>query len=54
MFDRAEPAIDAADELVDARAQVLVLFDILSRRNGELDEDDLCWSANRTTNEEGE
>lgn len=41
-IDRAEPAVDPPDQLVDRRAQVLVLLDVLARRHGDLDEDDLA------------
>ena len=39
-LDRAKAAVDPADELVHARAQVLVLLDVLPTRDGDLDEDD--------------
>lgn len=39
--DSAEATIDTADKLVDGRAEVLVLLDVLTRRDGQLDEDDL-------------
>lgn len=42
VLDRAKSPIDPAHELVDARAEVLVLFDILARGDRELDEDDLA------------
>jgi hypothetical protein len=42
-FDRTEPTVDSADQLVDHRAEVLVLFDVLTRWNGELHEDDLAY-----------
>jgi hypothetical protein len=41
-LDSAELAVDTSDELVDDGAEVLVLFDVLSRRNSDLDEDDLA------------
>ena len=41
-FDRSELTVDTSDELFRHASQVLVLFDVLSRRNGELDEDDLA------------
>jgi hypothetical protein len=41
-LDCAELAVDASDELVDDSAEVLVLFDVLPRRDGDLDEDDLA------------
>lgn len=40
-LDRSKSTVDSADELVDGRAQVLVLFDVLTGGDGELDEDDL-------------
>jgi hypothetical protein len=40
-FDRAKPAVDAPDKLVDSRSKVLVFFDILARWHGELHQDDL-------------
>ena len=40
-LDRTEATVDAAYELVDGRAQVLVLLDVLTGRNGELNENDL-------------
>jgi hypothetical protein len=40
--DGAEPAVDAADELVDGAPQVLVLLDVLPRGHRELDEHDLA------------
>lgn len=40
-LDGAESAVDPADELVDARAEVLVLLHVLPRGDRELDEDDL-------------
>lgn len=43
-----ESAIDSTDELIDRRSKVLVLLDILSRRNSQLDENDLIErSANK-------
>jgi hypothetical protein len=36
-FNGAKLAVDASDELVDDGAEVLVLFDILSRGNCDLD-----------------
>jgi hypothetical protein len=45
-FDGAESAVDPADELVDARAEVLVFLHVLPRGDGELDEDDL-WGRER-------
>lgn len=41
-LDGAEFAVDAADELVDDGAEVLVLFNILARGHGDLDEDNLA------------
>lgn len=41
-LDRPEPTVDPPNELVDRRAKVLVLFDILARGNGDLDENDLA------------
>jgi hypothetical protein len=40
-LDGPEPAVDPADEFVDHRPEVLVLLDVLTRRDGELDEHDL-------------
>jgi hypothetical protein len=40
-FDGTESSVDLSDEFVDYRSEVLVLFDILPGRNGELYEDDL-------------
>lgn len=42
---RAELAVDASDELVDTGAQVHVLLNVLSRRDGQLNEDNLELSA---------
>ena len=42
-FDSAESSIDSSDELVDASPEVLILLHILSRRDGQLDEHDLCY-----------
>lgn len=39
--DGSESAVDATDKLIDGRAEVLVLLDVLPRRNGDLDKDDL-------------
>ena len=39
-LDRAEASIDATDEFVDCGAQILVLFDVLTRRHSELCKDD--------------
>ena len=41
-LDRAETSVDASNKLVDRRTQVLVLFDVLPRRNCELREDNLA------------
>jgi hypothetical protein len=41
MLDRTEPAVDPTDELVYARAEILVFLDVLARGDGELHEDDL-------------
>lgn len=41
-LDGAELSVDAADQLVDYCAKVLVFLDILARRNGNLDENDLA------------
>jgi hypothetical protein len=40
-LDRSESTVDSTDELVNGRAQVLVLLNVLTRGNSELDEDDL-------------
>ena len=40
-FDSPKPPIDPSDKFVDSSTQVLVLFDILSGRDGELNEDHL-------------
>jgi len=40
--DGAKAAVDAPDEFVDHGAQVLVLLDVLARRDRDLDEDDLA------------
>jgi len=40
-LDRSEATVDSSDELVDRRSQVLVLLDVLTGGNSELDEDDL-------------
>lgn len=40
-LDGSESAVDPTDELVDRRSQVLVLLNVLTRGNGELNEDDL-------------
>jgi hypothetical protein len=40
-FDGTESSVDLSDEFVDYRSEVLVLFDVLPGRNGELHEDDL-------------
>ena len=40
--DGAETAVDAAHELVDGTAKILVLFNVLTRGYCELNEDDLC------------
>jgi hypothetical protein len=39
-IDRSEPPVDPTDQLVDRRTQVLILFDVLTRRDGDLYEDD--------------
>lgn len=41
-LDGAELAVDASNELVHDSTQVLVLFDILARGNGDLHKDDLA------------
>lgn len=38
VVDGSESSVDLADQLIDARPKVLVLFDILSRRNGQLNQ----------------
>ena len=43
-LNRPESTVDSAHELVDAGSEVLVLFDILSRGNGQLDKNALCVS----------
>jgi hypothetical protein len=40
-FDGAESSIDPSNQLVDGSPQRLVLFHVLSRRNGDLNQDDL-------------
>lgn len=40
--DCSEAAVDAPDELVHHRPQVLVLLDVLPRRDSDLDEDDFA------------
>ena len=42
IFEGAEFAVDAADELVDEVAQVAVFFDLTPRRNCNLDQDNLA------------
>ena len=41
-LDRAETSVDASNELVDCRAQVLVFLDILARGYGKLRKDNLA------------
>ena len=41
VVDCTESAIDFTDKFVDACSEVLVFFDILSRGDGKLDQDDL-------------
>ena len=38
-FDGAESTVNPPDELVDTRAEILILLHILSGRNGELHQD---------------
>jgi hypothetical protein len=40
-LDSAETSVDTTDELVDGCAQILVLLDVLSRRHGKLNKDNL-------------
>ena len=40
-LDRSESTVDSSHELVDRRSQVLVLLDVLTGRDGELNEDNL-------------
>lgn len=42
-LDSAELAVDAANQLVDDGAKVLVLLDILTTGDGDLDENDLAY-----------
>lgn len=41
-FNSAEFAVDAADELVDHGAEILILFHVLARGDGDLDENDFA------------
>jgi hypothetical protein len=40
-LDSSEPTVDAPDKLVDCGPQVLILFDILTGWNSELDKNNL-------------
>ncbi len=40
-LDCPESTVDPSDELIDECSKVLVFFNVLSRRNGKLYEDDL-------------
>lgn len=41
VVDSTESTVDFADQLIDTCSQILVLFDILSRWDGQLDQHDL-------------